>query len=1077
MYQNYQQISWFEKDVRMKQGVTFEVPFQVKKEDVENKWHRLIFRGESGTFYMRKSEPGCTGQYFSIEDSLNMEKAQVDGYCLDLSSKEPVVYPKTAFYRVAWPPLLYYISFKDYYTEKWHWGISASAKNLKIEEGGYLRFRVEVFYKEAPGTEHDYEMIPDEEYVFDIEPGSYDLKEYAGTLHLPLEKIDHLGFYVEGNGYSGEVYIEHPFLTLDSIDRNILPSFDPILALNEKIYWVGVNLSKKEWPKFKIAINGKEVCNKEFFERCHRYTQYEYNLPVGSFKEGENTISFTLDPDFPVPFQMKEIGYYVEDNSDIVLLACPDTVTAGKEAKLLIECKKPNTTLSLETDCDGIFASPQTFEKAGYHVFKISCDKPVLSAKFSLVAEGGKVYGEIERIIKREEDGIITGSGDMIYINHEEMDDVKQFLAWYVGNHTGNLLTIRNVFRWSGARRLVPEVWEELTKLLNELDMQYAVMVDGRNLPGAYCNPTPKMVEGKGYLGRQVHERDGHVYGNGAEDLTSASPIDKANTELWAHVGGENRDTAEMIHNYKTHQKDGNKVYVPKNAYLTDDAKEAAEHFMECMQNVKYDCTRHTGITSVFKYMYQAGFDWLGAELMYTGHEVTGASIRGAAKGYHKDGFGAHLAVQWGSSPADDELHVRRYRLALYNTYISGYTEINTEEGFWWMEEFYSYHNRESYACKEHLKQQQKLYRYMNLNTRKGKFYTPFGYLHGRYDGWQNFGSMGAWGQAAFQHDVPEKGWQLMKLFYPLDSVSMMIYRYNAPAEPQGYFTGTPRGMLDVMPIETETAMLNDYKTLAFVGYHKAEDEDCEKILDYLHQGGTVIMGWPHLSVTTKRPDVIAGNHTYLKNELTQMLSASYDFAETTVDGKIVHINPALLTDGCEVVKTTDDGQPLLMKKQVGAGVLWFVNAREYPADEGVQDTYAEVIKSCSDQNNEAEPVFVSCGEDVQFAIYQREDGVRDIYLLAMDWYNLSEENRKATLRVGSDNYAIAFPFETMVKVVAKDDVAAWIVSEEAVVQEICDGKVIVSGSGSHTLYIAKAGKVEERKITFTDSSYLEVTL
>lgn len=78
-----------------------------------------------------------------------------------------------------------------------------------------------------------------------------------------------------------------------------------------------------------------------------------------------------------------------------------------------------------------------------------------------------------------------------------------------VSENVGNLFTIRPTYRWSGGRVLNEVNWKYLAELLNKLNIKYVHMTDGRELPGGTANPTLKMLEGKGFLGRQSHEYDG----------------------------------------------------------------------------------------------------------------------------------------------------------------------------------------------------------------------------------------------------------------------------------------------------------------------------------------------------------------------------------------------------------------------------------------------------------------------------------------------------------------------------------------------------------------------------------------
>lgn len=1078
----YKQIWTSEDVIRLRNGESTTFQFNVSADEITEKRHRLFFRGESSLFYMWKSEPDCTALYLSIEDSLNREKAQKDAYCLDLSSDTEVQYPITAYKRVSWFPSLSYLPAWRYDTEEWFWGISASVKDLQISEGGYLRFRTEVCYKKDDNDAHGYFLLPDEEYTLDIEPGTYDLREYTGKLHLPKEKVDYVAFFVEGYGYSGEVYLEQPMLKMERLPHNFLPAFAPMMPSHDHFYWVGINLSKKQWPKFQIQVNGKEVCNKAFFERCHRFNEFELDLPDGSFVTGENVIDITLSKEYPLDINLKEIGYFVRDNTDLALVCSPETAIVGTEAKLLIRTKQPNTTVLLKSDTSAVTGVPQTFSEAGLNVFTLICNEPALNAEFTLECNGCCVNGLLPLIIEKEDDHILIGSGDMIYINHEDWNEIDNFFSWYNAAHVGNMLTIRNIYRWSGARRLVPEVWERLVRLLNDLGMKYVVMNDGRNLPGAYCNPTRAMMAGKGYLGSQLHERDGYLYGPTAGEVNNSDHIKRARRDLYNRVGRHDTENIQMAETYKTEIPWNGKTFINKNPYATDDMEIAAKRFVEFIKSIRGYTHRHTGITTANKYFQQAGYTWCGAETMYTNAETNGAAIRGASYGYGNPEFGAHLAVQWCSTPHNDVMHYRRFRLALYTAYMQGYTEINTEEGFWHMEEYYSAFSRNSAACKEHLKQQQDLYRYMQRNTRKGKYYSGTGIVFGRYDSWRGGGSA-VWGMDStiMSYDAPERIWhQITEEFYPLTRLSnqkLLVYMHPCPAEPVGYFSGTPYGNFDAFPIECDADKFNRYGLLAFGGYNKAEPEDCEKILAYLNQGGTVLMGWPHLSVTTKRSDVVSCNHHYIEHPFVTMLAGSKDFVVSTVNGHPVHINPSIDLSGFEIVRTTDDGLPLVIRKQLGCGTLWFFNAKEYPSVPGLWEIYREILMHCNQEQNAKENAFISCGNDVEFAVYKHDSSRSDIYLLAVDWYNASETDRHATLRVGNFEYDIAFPFGVMVKVAVDENTAAWIISEEAVVSQITDSKIVVTGSGSHMLYVYRNGEIRLHKIVFTNSSAIEIRL
>ena len=87
------------------------------------------------------------------------------------------------------------------------------------------------------------------------------------------------------------------------------------------------------------------------------------------------------------------------------------------------------------------------------------------------------------------------------------------------------------------------------------------------------------------------------------------------------------------------------------------------------------------------------------------------------------------------------------------------------------------------------------------------------------------------------------------------------IYRHNCPNEELGYYSGTPNGNVDILPIEAED--FSNYRLLIAPGYNKAEDEDLEKLKDFVTEGGTLLIGWPQLSITVDRKKAISYEHTY----------------------------------------------------------------------------------------------------------------------------------------------------------------------------------------------------------------------
>ena len=123
--------------------------------------------------------------------------------------------------------------------------------------------------------------------------------------------------------------------------------------------------------------------------------------------------------------------------------------------------------------------------------------------------------------------------------------------------------------------------------------------------------------------------------------------------------------------------------------------------------------------------------------------------------------------------------------------------------------------------------------RYLSTHSRTGRFYTPTALLHGRYDGWNGFNQPYLWGMANLPVGEAEKSWKLLKLFYPLNHVvqtgmAKTGYIPEDNDQPFGCYSGTPRGNVDVIPVEN--GLFPEYKLLCFAGYNAAEPQDLDTV-------------------------------------------------------------------------------------------------------------------------------------------------------------------------------------------------------------------------------------------------------
>lgn len=1043
----------------------------------EDKYYHLFTVGGSTQYFAWKCETEAPAQYLLLDDSLDTEHAENAQYCLSFSEDKPIDYIKRAYKKILFPVVFIHhvVTTKP---EKWKVGLSARAENLKIEEGGYLRMRVEARYKKAGVSMRDILSPADISLTIDLPEGSYPMTEFLETLPAAESDIASVCVFLEGTRYSGEVYVEEPKLLVERY--NLLPDFTPAVPTKASLAWVGQNFSKKEWHKFRVTLNGTVIHDDLVFECCHVNADWEILLPRELLKE-HNTLTYELLSDYreAVPYRFSEVCISERNGGDIAIVSATRVGKVGARAYILVRTEKENATVHLDIPKKYLAAEKQEyfFAEAGLHGIPLTCLSTGMHVPFAVTLGDVRREGEIERIAEGEVDGIVTGTGDMIYVGQSKQE-MENYLSWYLSEYVGNYLTIRPNYLWGeGDRVCYAECWKRLARILSECGIYYIIMLDGRDICGKAINPSPEMLESDFYLGRQKHEDDGAAFYWPVTEIHK-HPFTEHYRDLCMLAYRENPDLVNtrydaasyivdegpyLRYNYRTpHQKRDMKV-------AAEEGVKRLSGFLDGGRNVY-----HTGPSVLFKYFMQAGWERVGAETVYNTMELVQLFLRGVADTYGFKKQGVHHAIQWASAPHDAPEHSRRFRLALYISYMQGATDINTEEGLWHMEEDFAFFNRQSKGCIDHLIQQQDFHRYLASHTRRGHFHTPMAFVHGRYDGFIDFRRDYTWGwfpsgskPQGINTDA-ENSWDLMKVFYPQSKPGASIYRHPCPTDkPQGYFTSTPLGNVDALPIEKAPFAEMPYEALAFMGYNYYEKEDFERLEAFVRRGGKLILTMAHMTDTTAYEDIRDRHMNYLETVFS-FTDGAPEMVEDSVGGEPVPVCANVKVG--EVLARTDSGRALVSRYRMGEGTVVLFHAGVYPSHPSIRALYEEELRSTMIALADKESSWVRCGEDVQFTLYDDGD-VREIYLIAPDWYRAPELLRHAEVRVGTHFYPISFPFGTMIKCMVKGDTMAYPHTESGEVLDISGDKVRVQGEGKVDFTVCTDGKQRTVTVDFTEQN------
>jgi hypothetical protein len=226
------------------------------------------------------------------------------------------------------------------------------------------------------------------------------------------------------------------------------------------------------------------------------------------------------------------------------------------------------------------------------------------------------------------------------------------------------------------------------------------------------------------------------------------------------------------------------------------------------------------------------------------------------------------------------------------------------------------------------------------------------------------------------------------------------------------FFSGTPYGDFDCIPVEANQNYVNGYELLLHLGWNTFILEDYNKLKNYVLSGGVLLTGIPQFSTHVKRDFLLDMNDLALYNggDLTEFCGikvlgkgAEYcgkwdsnlveEIVEPTLsaipsdskdeDGKALLAEVTLC--GAEVVAWDyNSKKPLLVRNKFGKGYVYTFTIWAYPGHELFQKfTAFWVQKLSSDTLNDA---FVIDQSKEIFWTIRKDKDTTSIFMLNTDW-------------------------------------------------------------------------------------------
>ncbi|MCQ2387155.1 MAG: hypothetical protein MJ066_01745 [Clostridia bacterium] len=983
-----------EKECKIKKGETIVLNFPEKLDGTKNYCLRLD--GEVDFMYQRRFERILPMYYRKLDDSITLTK---DGKILNFN-EENEVKERTCYCMLR-------DGFKSH--DRIKMSIRSKIRGLK----GDFKLTAEIYYGE-PKTRFYYQRA-DEIFTIDLQ-NSTQFTNYE-TEFILKDDVDFIMIKIDATKFTGEAQLYAPKLIKTANNENLCYDFDYLPDDLENSRWIGEGFSTVERPKYTVYANGIKIFEGRYMDRLQRFAGANFDIPSNTLKEKDN--------EFEIKYYEKNIKSYVLRKAQLIskpktfeLLGVKGKAFVGKQFGVFayIEDGVPKVKKSEYFDYLG-------FERADkkYGVLKFKAKKEGFNIPITASYSGLEKKIILGSISKKQQEFIITGTGDFIYVN-QSMEEFAEYLAWYLRNDIGDLLTFRCVYHWGGTNEINMKFWKTATKLLNSLGIYYSLMHDGRELNGLNSSPDDEDIASPYYLGQQTHERDGaYIYWD--------QDVDRIN-EFYYHLLSR-----KMKHNgiygkrSPAYDKKGN----PKIYYAPDNAKDVKEAYENLKVNLGYTgmdgAKRHTGVSTMFRTFFEAGYKWIGYESMYGPHELMLGAMRGTSNAYNHNIFGTHLALQWSSIPTDEVKHFLRYKLSLYLSYMHGVSEINTEEGLWRIENPFVDFNNFSYSCIRHREEQRAFNKFIQTHNRRGTLKANIAMLIGKYDGMEGFSSPCVFGQAKWKYDKPEESWNLVKVFYPESDINAIYYYIrrggakNMPLKDKellevrkgmyrdtigykqvGWYTNTPYGVIDMIPVDAGD--FSKYKCLFFTGWNTADESQVKRLCEFVEGGGKLVLAKPHLYTTVNREEALKGKSEIVDSPYTKKL---LEYAET---GKVV-----------------------------------YYDKDKYPIDYA-EDYERDLRELASTYSNK----YIRNTKYLSFTEYECSDKTEVFYLLNINWWDCSDATYD--FRIANHTFNERIEGCNIRVITVKNNTAVYTSNEFIDVVSVSKNKVVLNGNGQTDLIV-----------------------
>ena len=467
--------------------------------------------------------------------------------------------------------------------------------------------------------------------------------------------------------------------------------------------------------------------------------------------------------------------------------------------------------------------------------------------------------------------------------------------------------------------------------------------------------------------------------------------------------------------------------------------KEACEKFIARMKehadeaHTVCDTAAFGDSSGGVRYTFLAGVDFVRAETMVPHTMTLLSQVRPASEALGKGRWGVHIAIHHCYQPYFEN-HLGQFFLSMMQPWMMGAEVIYEEDSLFglWKEERQAWDDLLAKGKRDMLRN---FYKFAATHPRQGINRRNIAFLEGRYaapfngficDSEQDphYSVWGRLGNTApeWGHGQPEKCRQILDVLMKGASTHPLRQKFD---QRRFYFSGTPYGDFDCIPVEAELDYFNNYKLMLNLGWNTMIPEDYEKIKSYVAAGGVLLTGIPQFSTHIKRDflrdmDDLAlyrdGDlselcgfralgrgaeycgqwNSQLKDQVTEPELSALPSDSVDEDGK-AYLEKIALTTGEVVAWDSFSGEPILVRNKVSEGYVYTLTFHAYPGHEQFQKVSAAFTQYlCQLHKGDT---YVQDDSDMVFWTVWEDGDEKTLMLLNTDW---AVKNNQVTVKICS---------------------------------------------------------------------------